>query len=99
MQPTLMSAAWSAATITPGFGRLVISVITITGIGDHLQPEWLITFERCKQVCLRLLETATEEVSFANSVQVSCHATPRAEAQIVLEMLEREIGFTGKNSE
>jgi hypothetical protein len=22
----------------------VISVITITGIGDHLQPEWLITF-------------------------------------------------------
>jgi hypothetical protein len=39
-----MSAAWSAATITPGFCRLVISVITITGIGDHLQPEWLITF-------------------------------------------------------
>jgi hypothetical protein len=22
----------------------VNSVITITGIGDHLQPEWLITF-------------------------------------------------------
>jgi hypothetical protein len=22
----------------------VVSVITITGIGDHLQPEWLITF-------------------------------------------------------
>ena len=22
----------------------MISVITITGIGDHLQPEWLITF-------------------------------------------------------
>jgi hypothetical protein len=44
MQPTLMSAAWSAATITPGFCRPVISVITITGIGDHLQPEWLITF-------------------------------------------------------
>jgi hypothetical protein len=22
----------------------VISVITITGIGDHLQPVWLITF-------------------------------------------------------
>ena len=47
--------------------------------------------ERGQQVCLRLLETAIEEVSFANSVQVGCHATPRAEPQIVLEMLEREI--------
>ena len=27
-----------------GLSPPVISVITITGIGDHLQPEWLITF-------------------------------------------------------
>jgi hypothetical protein len=31
-----MSAAWRAAT--PGLAP-VISVITITGIGDHLRPE------------------------------------------------------------
>ena len=28
----------------------VISVITITGIGDHLQPEWLITFTGMRNV-------------------------------------------------
>jgi hypothetical protein len=28
----------------------VISVITITGIGDHLQPEWLITFTGMRSV-------------------------------------------------
>jgi hypothetical protein len=33
MQPTFQSAARTAA-----------SVITITGTGDHLRPEWLITF-------------------------------------------------------
>jgi hypothetical protein len=27
-----------------GLSRPVISAITITGIGDHLRPEWLITF-------------------------------------------------------
>jgi hypothetical protein len=30
----------------------VISVITITGIGDHLQPEWLITFTGIRSVLL-----------------------------------------------
>jgi hypothetical protein len=42
MQPTLTSAArydHHAGLLSP-----VISVITITGIGDHLQPVWLITF-------------------------------------------------------
>jgi hypothetical protein len=43
MQPTLMSATPRAATLTPRLSA-VISVITITGIGDHLRPEWLITF-------------------------------------------------------
>src|SRR5262249_29679544 len=43
MQPTLMSAALRAATITPGELTPAISVITITGIGDHLRPEWPIT--------------------------------------------------------
>jgi hypothetical protein len=31
----------------------VISVITITGIGDHLQPEWLITFTGMRTLGLR----------------------------------------------
>ena len=44
MQPLRTSATQRAATITPGLFAPVISVITITGIGDHLQPEWLITF-------------------------------------------------------
>jgi hypothetical protein len=39
-----MSATQRAATITPGLFAPVISVITITGIGDHLRPEWPITF-------------------------------------------------------
>jgi len=38
-----MLASLRAATITPGDLPLVISVITITGIGDHLRPVWLIT--------------------------------------------------------
>jgi hypothetical protein len=31
----------------------VISVITITGIGDHLQPEWLITFTGMRMISRR----------------------------------------------
>jgi hypothetical protein len=38
-----MSAARRAPTITPGEIAPMISVITITGIGDHLRPEWPIT--------------------------------------------------------
>ena len=53
-------------------------------------------FEPREQVCCRLVETATDEVSFANSVQIICHAITRAEAQAGLEMLEREIGLTAK---
>jgi hypothetical protein len=44
MQPLRTSATQRAATITPGLFAPVISVITITGIGDHLRPEWPITF-------------------------------------------------------
>jgi hypothetical protein len=43
MQPTRTSAARRATTITPG-STARDRVITITGIGDHLQPEWLIAF-------------------------------------------------------
>jgi hypothetical protein len=39
MQPLRTSATQRAATITPGLFAPVISVITITGIGDHLRPE------------------------------------------------------------
>jgi len=39
-----LAASQRGATITPGEFTPVISVITITGIGDHLQPAWLITF-------------------------------------------------------
>jgi hypothetical protein len=38
-----MSVSQCAVTITPGELPPVISVITITGIGDHLRPEWPIT--------------------------------------------------------
>jgi hypothetical protein len=44
MQPTLMSATQRVVTITPGELAPMIRVITITGIGDHLRPEWPITF-------------------------------------------------------
>jgi hypothetical protein len=36
----------------------VISVITITGIGDHLQPEWLITFTGMRSDRGRSADTA-----------------------------------------
>jgi hypothetical protein len=55
MQPTLTSAAQRATTITPGELTPMISVITITGIGDHIRPEWPITFTGMRMggsVCL-----------------------------------------------
>jgi hypothetical protein len=33
----------------------VISVITITGIGDHLQPEWLITFTGMRTIVINAI--------------------------------------------
>jgi hypothetical protein len=42
MQPAFVSAAKIAATLTPAL-RATDRVITITGIGDHLRPEWPIT--------------------------------------------------------
>ena len=42
MQPAFVSAAKIAATLTPAL-RATDGVIRITGIGDHLRPEWLIT--------------------------------------------------------
>jgi len=42
MQPAFVSAAKIAATLTPAL-RATDGVITITGIGDHLRPEWPIT--------------------------------------------------------
>jgi hypothetical protein len=42
MQPVFVSTAQIAATLTPTH-RSRHGVITITGIGDHLRPEWPIT--------------------------------------------------------
>jgi hypothetical protein len=42
MQPAFVSAAKIAATLTPAL-QATDGVITITGIGDHLRPEWPIT--------------------------------------------------------
>src|SRR5215471_495721 len=55
--------------------------------------------ERREQVCRRLLEPATEEVGFANSVQIDWHTVARAEAEVSLKVFEREIGLPGKNPE
>ena len=55
--------------------------------------------ERGQQVCRRLVETAAEEVGFADSVQIGCPAIAGAGAQVSLEMLEREVGLPGKNPE
>jgi hypothetical protein len=49
--------------------------------------------------CRGLLEPATEEKGFANSVQIGCPAIAGAEAQVSLKRLEREVGLPGKNSE
>ena len=43
VQLVLVSTAQIAATLTPTQNRRVVRVITITGIDDHLRPEWLIT--------------------------------------------------------
>jgi hypothetical protein len=42
VQPVLVSATKIAATLTPAL-RPHDGVIMITGIGDHLRPEWPIT--------------------------------------------------------
>jgi hypothetical protein len=57
MQPLRTSATQRAATITPGLFAPVISVITITGIGDHLRPEWPITFTGIHEGSTRSRET------------------------------------------
>ena len=56
-------------------------------------------FERGEQVCRRLVEPAAEEVALRQFRSDKCHAITRAEAQIALKMLEREIGLAGKNPE
>jgi len=43
MQPACVSAAKIAPTLTPALRVAFDGVITITGIGDHLRPEWPIT--------------------------------------------------------
>jgi hypothetical protein len=50
----------------------VISVITITGIGDHLQPEWLITFtgmRNPRRDVFRLLSRASMQEAFFGEVK------------------------------
>ena len=56
-------------------------------------------FERGQQVCCRRIEPAAEEVGFAISVQIGCHAVARAKAQIGLKMLEGDIRLAGKDPE
>jgi hypothetical protein len=56
MQPTLMSAAWSSRDHHAGLLPPVISVITITGIGNHLQPEWLIIFTGMRRYVFTLAD-------------------------------------------
>jgi hypothetical protein len=53
-----MSATRRAATITPGELTPMISVIAITGIGDHLRPEWPITFTGIRKEIGRILITS-----------------------------------------
>ena len=53
--------------------------------------------ERGQQVCRRLLEPAAEEIGLAYNIQMSCHATAWAKPQIVLKMLDRDIGLAGKD--
>jgi hypothetical protein len=40
----------------------VISVITITGIGDHLQPEWLITFTGMRTMLIPAMSLGHSEI-------------------------------------
>src|SRR5437867_12701115 len=50
MQPAFVSAAKIAATLTPAL-RATDGVITITGTGDHLRPEWPITITGMRSRC------------------------------------------------
>jgi hypothetical protein len=52
-----------------------------------------------QQICHRLVEPAAEKVGLANHVEIRCHAVARAELQIVLKMLDRDVGLAGKNPE
>jgi hypothetical protein len=51
-----MSAAWSSRDHHAGLLPPVISVITITGIGNHLQPEWLIIFTGMRRYVFTLAD-------------------------------------------
>src|SRR6266852_2679945 len=62
MQPAFVSAAKIAATLTPAL-RATDGVITITGVGDHLRPEWPITITG-----MRRLVTAARKVLIVDPV-------------------------------
>ena len=100
--------AWAAAQDE---GRVFLSILTLgeydKGIhnvpDDHPGRSRFIAardgFKRAEQVCRRLVEASTEEISFANRGQIHCHAVTRAEAQEGLKMLDRETGLAGKDPE
>src|SRR5205823_10384334 len=64
MQPAFVSAAKIAATLTPAL-RATDGVITITGTGDHLRPEWPITITgmRSRDLLVQPLGRVGEQVA------------------------------------
>src|ERR1700694_1460397 len=71
MQPAFVSAAKIAATLTPAL-RATDGVITITGIGDHLRPEWPITITGMRSVT-RVLGTVEGLKRFVQMHQSPYH--------------------------
>jgi hypothetical protein len=55
--------------------------------------------KRAKQVCRRLVEPTTKEVRLTDPVQIGGQPVTRTKPQIVLEMLDRDIGPAGKDPE
>ena len=99
-----------AGSMTPGViarSRLTISRASVepahmrvagseNAVGHRRTPS---SFERLEQVCRRLVEPSTEEVGFANTIDVGCWTITRVKAQGGLEMPDRETRLAGKDPE
>jgi hypothetical protein len=88
MQPAFVSAAKITATLTPAL-RAIDGVITITGIGDHLRPEWPITITGMR---IQITPAATILHQLPSNIRAALRETRRGRpSQIVLGDPMREM--------
>lgn len=87
----------------PGDGRTRFVELPQMGVAGREEAVWQgkawIVLNGQEQRCRRLVKPAIEEIGLSHRDQWGTHTLARAQAQRGLEVLDREIGLTGKYSE